>query len=638
VKGFQQPAYAYAYALVGDHHLAQDVTQEAFVEAYRSLPALREPRAFPTWLRRIVFKHCDRFTRRRTTGLLEPGDLDEMASSLPGPAELAERREQAALVRAAVRDLPEAHRTVTTLYYMAGHSQREIAEFLEIPVKTVKSRLHTARDRLRKRMVEMVRDDFGKSSLPEGFADETVEQAVSRARAFNEGERYDEAEALLRRVLERAPEDPTALEALNRSLLRGRVLGRDRWDALTEVAGNWKTALRRVDDERIRRELALTLLAIPAMREASAFLDTWVASSGQDLERLGMLAWCRSCLDQHDAAEGFWRELLGLAARSAPEQVLDWVPFVAYTLVDSWAAAGETERARRVARGAWDIAGNLGPLRPRGDLAGDGDWLLIWREAGLDPAEIAPVLLARCGDPTEPDARAAVLGLRSHTDDPATVATAWYVLVRDLAAAGDLGPARNYRYRFALLRGLRQRGLWREANALSQETWRLLGELGAPKADRNPWNWERFNAWGAMKERDREAAMALVRLEIAERGVPEAVGWAVAVCATFGAPTPPEIVQALERGGPEAADSYGMFGWYFAAREAAAKGDAERAFKALRTSLTYWSNPPMWYPDVMARDTAWGELAKRPEFTAAFDERRQRVGPVRGQLHYFPSF
>ena len=285
-----------------------------------------------------------------------------------------------------------------------------------------------------------------------------------------------------------------------------------------------------------------------------------------------------------------------------------------------------------------DVAGGLGHLRPRGDLAGDGDWLVIWREAGLDPAEIAPVLLGRCGNPTDPGARAAALGLRSHTDDPGGVASAWYALVRDLAATGDLGPVRNYRYRFALLRGLRQRGLWREANALAQETWRLLGELGAPAAARESWNWERFNIHGAIAEGDREAALELVAGEIAARGVREAVGGAVVVCATFGTPTPPEVVEALERGGPEAADSYGMFGWYFAAREAAVRGDGRRAFEALRTSLAYWSNPPMWFPDMMAKDAAWGELARRPEFAAAFEERRQRVGPVRGQLHYFPSF
>src|ERR1044071_8638549 len=65
VRAYQDIAVAYASALLGDYHLAEDAAQEAFVEAYRALPALREPLAFPAWFRRIVFKHCDRLTRRR---------------------------------------------------------------------------------------------------------------------------------------------------------------------------------------------------------------------------------------------------------------------------------------------------------------------------------------------------------------------------------------------------------------------------------------------------------------------------------------------------------------------------------------------------------------------------------------------
>jgi len=143
---------------------------------------------------------------------------------------------------------------------------------------------------------------------------------------------------------------------------------------------------------------------------------------------------------------------------------------------------------------------------------------------------------------------------------------------------------------------------------------------------------------GAIKEGDREAALALVKAEIEGRSVRDWVGWAATVCAAFGAPTPTEIVRELERGGVEAIDSYRLFGWYIAAREAAVRGDAEQAFEALRTSLAYWSNPPMWFADIAAKDAMWGELSLRPEFAAAFAERRRRIGPMRGMLHYFPSF
>jgi DNA-directed RNA polymerase specialized sigma24 family protein len=58
-------AVAYAYSLLGDFQLAEDAAQEAFIQAYRDLKTLREPLAFSSWLRRIVFNYCDRITRKK---------------------------------------------------------------------------------------------------------------------------------------------------------------------------------------------------------------------------------------------------------------------------------------------------------------------------------------------------------------------------------------------------------------------------------------------------------------------------------------------------------------------------------------------------------------------------------------------
>src|SRR5262245_35283123 len=72
VCAYQDIVVAYATLVLRDYHLAEDAAQEAFVEAYRALPSLREPAAFTRWLRTIVRKHCDRITRRKrhpTTGL-----------------------------------------------------------------------------------------------------------------------------------------------------------------------------------------------------------------------------------------------------------------------------------------------------------------------------------------------------------------------------------------------------------------------------------------------------------------------------------------------------------------------------------------------------------------------------------------
>ncbi|MCZ6635422.1 MAG: sigma factor [bacterium] len=63
VHRFQDMAVGYAYSVLGDFHLAEDASQEAFLSAYLDLPKLRKPEVFPGWFRRTVFKYCDRLTR-----------------------------------------------------------------------------------------------------------------------------------------------------------------------------------------------------------------------------------------------------------------------------------------------------------------------------------------------------------------------------------------------------------------------------------------------------------------------------------------------------------------------------------------------------------------------------------------------
>ena len=65
MRRFQGTAIGYAFAVMGDFHLAEDAAQDAFVEVYVVIGDLRDPAAFASWLRRIVFKHCDRQRRRK---------------------------------------------------------------------------------------------------------------------------------------------------------------------------------------------------------------------------------------------------------------------------------------------------------------------------------------------------------------------------------------------------------------------------------------------------------------------------------------------------------------------------------------------------------------------------------------------
>ena len=74
----------------------------------------------------------------------------------------------------AIKSLPQPQREAVTLFYINGYSQKEIAEFLEVPVNTVKSRLHSSRERLKERMIDMVEQVFNENKLPDDFAGKVI--------------------------------------------------------------------------------------------------------------------------------------------------------------------------------------------------------------------------------------------------------------------------------------------------------------------------------------------------------------------------------------------------------------------------------------------------------------------------------
>ena len=180
VRRFQDMAVGYGYSILHDFQLAEDAAQEAFFEAYRTLPRLREPAAFAGWFRRIVFKQCDRITRRRVIATVP---LETAADPIQESAVEAEH-ERKAEVFEAVRQLPEHERSAMTLFYIGGYSMEEVATFLEVPVSTVKGRLHSARERLRSMLLDTVADDLRarRPSRNESFAT-TVVDLLKAARA-----------------------------------------------------------------------------------------------------------------------------------------------------------------------------------------------------------------------------------------------------------------------------------------------------------------------------------------------------------------------------------------------------------------------------------------------------------------------
>jgi RNA polymerase sigma factor (sigma-70 family) len=154
VRSFQDFAVAVAHSILGDFALAEDAAQEAFVDAYHQLSTLREPGAFVAWFRTIIFKHCNRMTRRRKYPTTELDYADHVASEEPSPHDVLEAQSNELLIRDSIAALPESERTVILLYYMGDQSHIEIAQFMGITSNTVKTRLYSARRRMRDHLVD----------------------------------------------------------------------------------------------------------------------------------------------------------------------------------------------------------------------------------------------------------------------------------------------------------------------------------------------------------------------------------------------------------------------------------------------------------------------------------------------------
>src|SRR5262245_36486728 len=127
VVRFQNMAFGYAYAILGDSYLAQEAAQEAFLTAYQHLQQLREPSAFPGWLRRIVLTQSNRLVRGKRIAPQSIEMVVQLSAEESDVAAAIERQELAEQLHAAIRALPEQQRAAVILYYIDGYSQHEVA-------------------------------------------------------------------------------------------------------------------------------------------------------------------------------------------------------------------------------------------------------------------------------------------------------------------------------------------------------------------------------------------------------------------------------------------------------------------------------------------------------------------------------
>ena len=148
VKRYERPVRAVAMDVLGDHHLAADVSQDAFVKAYEHLAGLRSPRAFGPWLMKITLRRALQLAHRRTNEVqLETGVVGRLEDC---DGRLGEDKQR--LLSAIVR-LPKTEKQVVMLRYFSDFTVNDVAGILDRSVGTVTKQLSRARIRLR-RMLE----------------------------------------------------------------------------------------------------------------------------------------------------------------------------------------------------------------------------------------------------------------------------------------------------------------------------------------------------------------------------------------------------------------------------------------------------------------------------------------------------
>ena len=157
VRKYQKQVHTLAWRKIRDFHVAEDITQETFLQVYQKLETLEDPTRFRRWLYVITDRLCIAWLRKNQRHLapLEGANITEVeteAYSRYVASEHARTFDEARrdVVEELLAKLKEGNRVVITLHYLEGMSYAEISNFLGVSENTIKSRLRRARQQLRK--------------------------------------------------------------------------------------------------------------------------------------------------------------------------------------------------------------------------------------------------------------------------------------------------------------------------------------------------------------------------------------------------------------------------------------------------------------------------------------------------------
>ena len=167
VVKYQKSVHALVWQKIGDFHHAEELTQDAFLQAYSKLSTLKDPHQFSGWLYVIAKRLCIDWLRKQKPAMqsLEETSVEEIDDityerymAEDRELEVAEQRQE--LVKKLLEQLSESEREVLTLYYLSEMTTPEISKFLGVPVKTIGSRLRRARARLKEKEARFIQEYF----------------------------------------------------------------------------------------------------------------------------------------------------------------------------------------------------------------------------------------------------------------------------------------------------------------------------------------------------------------------------------------------------------------------------------------------------------------------------------------------
>ncbi len=163
VKKYQHKIIALIGRYVYDHHEAQDVAQETFIKAYRALPKFRGDSAFYTWIYRIAINTAKNHlvARGRRPADVDVDDAqffegDNQLKDIATPENQLYKDELELVIKRSLNKLPEDLRVALTLREFDGMSYEEIADVMDCPVGTVRSRIFRAREAIDKEIMPLM--------------------------------------------------------------------------------------------------------------------------------------------------------------------------------------------------------------------------------------------------------------------------------------------------------------------------------------------------------------------------------------------------------------------------------------------------------------------------------------------------